>query len=108
MTNLINDLSILTTISRTSLEKLVNNSNWCISHNVLENLLEKNPLTSIDIGIGTLYIKLEDNLIKYKFTPSKALEDMVSSTVTSKQSPIVNELESNLKERIENTYKDLL
>lgn len=108
MNNLIEDLSTLTTITRSALEKLVLNSQRCIGHSVLENFLNKEPLTSIDIGIGTLYVKLEGDMVKYKFTPSKELDETICHTIINKQSPIVSTLEHTLKERIENTYKELL
>ena len=109
MTNkLINDLALLTTISVNALSLLNDRALSCICHSVYENLLSAEPLTSIDIGIGTLYIKCEEDEIKYKFIPSKKLEECVSLTVQDKCSPLVHQVETTLKDRIESTYKDLL
>lgn len=108
MNKLTSDLSAITSISKLALDTLVDKSISCVCHTVQENLLSKEPLTSIDIGMGILYIKFEGNEIKYKFIPSKKLEESVSFTVLNKQSPLVFSLETALKDRIENTYKELL
>lgn len=108
MEKLINDLSVLTNVSINSLYELLDKANLIIAHDVFENLKEKNPTTTIDIGVGSLYIKLEGENIKYKFIPSKNLEDLVCKTVSSGSSPITNRVDLVLNKRIEQTYKDLL
>lgn len=108
MTKLIEDLATLTTISQHALVNLNDKAYSCICHNVCESMLEGNPLTEIDIGIGILYIKCEEDQIKYKFIPSKKLEENVALTVKHKVSPVVFEVEAALKDRIESTYKNLL
>ena len=108
MTKLIDDIATLTTISQHALVNLNDKAYSCICHSVCENMLEGNPLTEIDIGIGVLYIKCEEGQIKYKFIPSRKLEENVALTVTNKVSPIVFEVETALKDRIESTYKNLL
>ena len=108
MNKLVNDLSTLTTISKNALNSLTEKAQGCICHCVYESLLEENPLTEVDIGIGTLYIKCEEDEIKYKFIPAKKLEENVAQTVRTKVSPITLQVETALKERIESTYKQLV
>lgn len=108
MTKLIEDLATLTTISQNALVNLNEKSHSCICHSVCESIIEGNPLTEVDLGIGILYIKCEEDQIKYKFIPSKKLEENVTSTVKNKVSPLVFEVETSLKDRIESTYKNLL
>lgn len=108
MTKLIEDLATLTTISQNALVNLNEKANSCICHSVCESMLEGKPLTEIDLGIGILYIKCEEDQIKYKFIPSKKLEESVAFTVKHKTSPILFEVETALKDRIESTYKNLL
>ena len=108
MNNLINDLTLLTGVSKNALDELTDKANLAIAHCVFETLREGNPLTSIDIGVGTLYIKLEDENIKYRFVPNKNLEALVSQAATSKSSPLSNRAEMILNKRIQQTYKDLL
>lgn len=108
MNRLIEDISALTTISQNALSNLMTKVQFCICHCVYEGIIEgKNPV-DIDIGVGTLYIKFEEDEIKYKFIPSKKLEESVSCTVMNKVSPLVDEVDATLKNRIENTYKNLL
>ena len=73
MTDIINDLSTLTTIPYVSLERLVDLSVACISHSIEESLLDDETYTVVDIGVGRLSIKVEDNTILYKFIPSTKL-----------------------------------
>ena len=108
MTKIIEDLATLTTISQNALVNLNEKTHACICHSVCESMLEGKPLTEIDLGIGVLYIKCEEDQIKYKFIPSKKLEENVAFTVKHKTSPILFEVESALKDRIESTYKNLL
>ena len=108
MNKVLEDLNVLTTIPLTALQDLRDQGIDCIAHSVLENILSENPLTELDIGIGILYIKLEDESIKYRFIPSKKLEDTVAFTVLTKQSPVVSRAETALKEKVESTYKNFL
>lgn len=108
MTDLIKDLSTLTTIPEKALQKLNNKSYYCINEAVLETLLAKKELVEINIGIGTLYIQLLDNSVKYKFIPSPEMEKNIKNTVINNQNSLQNVLESSLVNKIINTYKDLL
>lgn len=108
MNKLLEDLATITTISQNALNILNDRALSCICHSVYEGILEKESLVKIDIGIGVLYIKCEDSDIKYKFIPSKKLEECVTETVSKKKSPLVYQVEDSLKNRIETTYKNLL
>lgn len=108
MNKLINDLSTLTTISQHALVNLTEKSIACICHTVCESLLEGNNPIEVDIGVGTLYIKCEEDQIKYKFIPSKKLEENVAFAVKHGTSPVQYMVEEALKDRIETTYKNLI
>lgn len=108
MIDIINDISILTFISKLSLENLSNKAIECIAHGVQENLISGENITEINLDFGKLYIKLEEEGIKYKFIPSKKLENAVRYACDTKESPLVLHAETKLKERIESTYKDLI
>lgn len=108
MNKLIDDLSILTTIPNKALNKLVTKSYYCINEAVIDTLLEDKNVVEIDIGLGTLYIQILDNSIKYKFIPSADLEKNVKNTVVNNKNNLQNVLENNLVNKIVNTYKDLL
>lgn len=106
--NALKDIKTLTNIDEVALQKLVSITEDCLCHSVLESTLEKEPLTAVDIGIGTLYIKLEGDSIKYKFIPSESLEKGVQTTVTTKKSPIGVRATDILKKKIEAVYDGLL
>lgn len=107
MYNLNQDLSQLTTVPKLQLDNMVKTSLDIICHNVQESLSAKETITTIDIGIGTLYIKVEGEEIKYKFIPSHRLENGIKYTVTTGESPLIDAVANVLKDRICNTYKDL-
>ena len=56
MFKLINDISALTGISILALEKLTDKASLTIAHDVHESFAKKESTTSIDIGIGQLFI----------------------------------------------------
>ncbi len=108
MNNLLDDIANLTNVSKLSLEKLLECAKLSISHSVFEARIDNNTLVEMDIGLGILYIKYDEAEIKYKFIPHKDLEEEVAATIRTKKSPIITKLDTSLKERIENAYKDLL
>lgn len=107
MTDLLQDISTITTIGRYNLDNLTNKSISLISHSVEESLRNHNDITSIDIGIGILHIQHIENSIKYKFIPSKKLDDTVYNTYKNRRSALAVDIDKALGERIQNTYKDL-
>ena len=107
MNNLIQDLSTLTTIATYNLDKLVSKSVSIISHDVAESLREGAEVTSIDIGLGVLHIQHIAGVIKYKFIPSKMLDNTICSTYKGNESSLIMEVDKVLGERINNIYKDL-
>ena len=81
MINLLEDMSILTDVSETTLKKFLSVSNYIIGHAVHESMCEHKDLTTIDIGIGQLKVKFDESNIYYKFIPSKDLEKTLVQTV---------------------------
>lgn len=108
MNSILTDLSAITAIPKLTLDKLIYKANLCISDNILDNLLNKNSVTSMNIGIGELIVKIQGDEIKYKFIPSKDLDQLICSTINSKKSPLETTLELSLNDRIRSTYKELL
>ena len=108
MISLFSDISALTGIPKLTLEKISSKACLSITDSVLELVFNKNPQTAIDIGIGTLHIKIDESEIKYKFIPTKDLDKMICAAISTKISPLVTKLDSTLNERILATYKELL
>lgn len=105
--SLVTDLSTITTIPVSTLEKLYDKQQLCILHKVSENEKRGEPITYVDIGPGTLYIKHENDELRYKFIPSKSFEKDLKEVILSGQSPLITKAEEALKDKITNTYKDL-
>jgi hypothetical protein len=101
------DLSNITNIPKLCLDNLFFKAEDCIAYCVQENLVKQEPLTSIDIGVGILYIKLIDDKISYKFIPSTSLEDKVRGAIIDQENPLLYKLETSLGDRIKSTYKGL-
>lgn len=108
MTSLINDLAAVTNIPKLTLSKLSNCANICITDSVLERLADHESESSIDIGIGYLHIKLENDCIKYKFVPSKELDSLICTSIQTKSNPLISALNDSLKKKIQSTYKELI
>ena len=108
MTNLIKDVSVLTDVSENTLTKFIDVCNYCIGHAVHESECLREATTELDLGFGELHIKVDEGLIKYRFIPSKELERSLVTTITQHTSPIIHKLESNLQEKIDRVYKELL
>lgn len=108
MNKLNQDLASLTGLSVLSLDKLSEKAATSIAHCVYESVFKKEPLTCIDIGYGQLYIKQEENSLKYKFIPSVILESKIKFAILNKESPLVLQAEESLRQRIEQSYKELL
>ena len=107
MNNLNQDLSQLTTIPKLQFDNINKVQVNLICHYVAETVAEQESVTEIDLGIGTLYIKVDGEDVKYKFIPSHKLENGVKYAITTKESPLILDVESILKDRICNAYKDL-
>jgi hypothetical protein len=108
MNKLSEELSTLTTIPTTALNKLADKATYCICEDVLEDKIKQNYITDIDISIGVITITRTEDSIKYKFTPSAKLNDAIVTTVTEGKSPLTKAVEDSLVDKITNVYKNLL
>lgn len=108
MNNINEDISILTTIPKYALDRISLLSKYCVCHYLEDTKLKKEEVTSIDIGLGELLIKEEQDTIRYKFIPARSLEKAIIETLKTGESPLINEAENIFIDRIIHTYKDLL
>jgi len=105
--NIDKDLSSVTGVPKNTLNKIFSKSASIISHNLLETLNKGENTLTIDIGIGTLSLNYFDDILKYKFEPSYRLEKILIDTVTSNKDYLMEEAEESIREKINNSYKDL-
>lgn len=107
-TNVVKDLSVLSTIPEKILMKLLEKVNYVVCESIEEAIIEGDEVVSLDLGIGNLVIKLSEDGIRYKFIPSKKLEENVKDTFIYRQNLLEKTLEELVVNRVTNTYKDLL
>ena len=108
MSNILKDITTLTDVPENTLKKFIPIINACIGHSVHEGICMQTESIEIDLEIGKLCIRVDSVGIKYKFVPSKELEKLLVTTVTTNTSPILATLECNLQQKIERAYKELL
>lgn len=108
MTNLIEDVSTLTTINKRNLNKLIEVASYCINETIEEDLLDGSNVSDIDIGIGELHIQYVDNELKFKFIPSAKLREEIIDTIKGKHNNLELVLDKNLVDKITNIYKEII
>ena len=104
-------VSKLTTIDESALKRLLELGKVVIIDDLIEQLNNKqedNHIASIDIGIGNLMIQYYGDSIKFKFAPNAKFEEDVENACIHGVNLIDAKVESSLKDKILNTYKDLL
>lgn len=106
--NILKDISIITNVPYKTLERLSDLAEKCVAHDVLESYLGKNTSCSLDIGIGTIYLLIEEDGIEYKFIPSPSLEKKIVLSIESNTSPLITDAEKLLNEKIKQVYKELM
>ena len=100
-------LTDITTIPQHSLQRLMTVMNYCICNSVYESMLQKQPITSLNIGVGVLQIENTGTQLNYKFIPSQQLEKSLVKTITKNENPLADKLETTFTQRIVKTYKDM-
>ena len=108
MNNLILDVSKLSNIPSATLSKIQDLEKILIALYISESILTDQETTEIDIGLGKLLIRASDSEIKYKFIPSKVLDQQLINAVNSKTSPLIDKLENSIQEKIMRTYKEMI
>lgn len=101
-----NDISKLTTIPTDEVEKVISCMNDCICYNLQEGIKNKDDFLDVDIGIGNLTLSINNDTIEYKFIPSTTLEDNIKYTFEHNCCPLVEKLESSLRNKIFGAYKE--
>lgn len=79
-----------------------------ICEDVYESLLNKENITEIDLGFGTLYIQVIEEEIKYKFVPNIEITEDINKVIKNKEYKFKSKINKALTDRITKTYKELL
>ena len=109
MSNVVEDISKLTTLSVSSVKNIINIVKMCISHEVLEAKLHGEDICTVSLGdLGKLIIRISEEELAYKFIPSASLERELIETLNTKESSLERALEDALMKKVISVYKDLL
>lgn len=106
--NIKEDLSKLTTIDILYLNRIFNKIIWCISDYVEMAIEKGEDLVEVNLGFGVITININDDSIKYRFKPSKELDESIINTVIDGKNNFTLTLEKTLVQKITNIYKDFL
>lgn len=105
--DIIEEVSLLTTVQKLSIDRLCKQIIKCICANICEAKMLDNNNLCLDIGIGNLYICITDNDVKYRFEPSSYLDSSVIDSVLTGKNPVKDDIEQALLNKINTTYKEL-
>lgn len=102
------DLSFLLGIKEKQTLYINNLIKDIICEDVYESLINKENITEIDLGFGTLYIQIIEKEIKYKFIPNAEITADINKVLTQKEYKFKSKINKALTDRITKTYKELL
>ena len=105
--NIKEDLSKLTTIDVLYINRIFDKIIWCMSDYVQEAIDSGEDSVEVNFGFGSVIINIEEDSIKYRFKPSKTLDDAIIGTVIDGKNCFTLTLEKNLAQKITNIYKDM-
>lgn len=101
------NLTKLTNLTTQNIKNIENIISYCISDCIINNINNGEDITEINSSLGSLYIKLEKDIIKYKFIPSKEFEEIVKDTYKNKLNLLDVNLENVLSKKLTETYTSL-
>lgn len=102
------DLSKLLAIDEFVFNRLAHNANVCICDHIETSQLNNESTCSIDIGIGVLKIKIEDDTVRYKFVPSSELESGIVATLEDGQNQLKSVVSNRLINQLKSLYKEFI
>ena len=105
--NIKDDLSKLTTIDVLYINRLFDKIVWCISDYVEMAIDKGESYVEVDFGFGSVIVNIENDSIRYKFKPSKQLDDSIINTVVDGKNNLTLVLEKTLTQKLTNIYKDM-
>lgn len=101
------DLSTVTTMSVSSIDRFMSKFQDCLTYSIQEALSNNKTTIELDIYIGKILVEIINDKIYYKFIPSASFEREVTETVRSGVSPMVTKIEDAIQSKIMRAYKEL-
>lgn len=106
MYNNLHEIEVLTGVPESTINKVLTKGQVAISQNAFNAGLDGEDCIEVNIGYGVLRIKRYDDEIKYKFFPSKYLENAVRSAFVDGVSTLEAEMELSIRDKVENAYSE--
>ena len=108
MSNVIKDVSILTSIPEKTLLKLNDKVLYSICESIQEDCLAEKDITELDFGLFTIYIKHESSDdIKFRVIFNSEAQKAITNTVNNKLNLLEDTLNDVLAKKLLNIYKDI-
>lgn len=107
MENLNEKIAILSTINKKNLDRLSELGALAFVDVVKNAIMNGEKQLDVDIGLGVVTVNMENEVMRFRFVPSAKLKEGIASLSEGGKTELENLLESTLKTKIENTYKDL-
>lgn len=105
--DIVQDISTLTTVQKSSIDRLCTQAVKCVCYCICEALSKNEKDLCLDIGIGSLFINIGEDSVKYRFEPSMFMDNSIIDSVLSGKNPVIEDIESSLLNKVNTTYKDL-
>ena len=105
--DIVQDISTLTTVQKSSIDRLCIQAIKCVCYCICEALSKNEKDLCLDIGIGSLFINIGEDSVKYRFEPSMFMDNSIIDSVLSGKNPVIEDIESSLLNKVNTTYKDL-
>lgn len=102
------DLSKLSNLDETHLDKLLSLCGDIIGSSVYESILNNDDITELDFGFGKLIIKTDLKDVKMKFIPSNDLELDLKSINSGHEPSLKHKLEKAISAKLVEMYKGLI
>ena len=107
MSNILNDVSVLTSIPEKTLIKLNEKVLYSICETIKEDVIAGKEISELDFGLFKIYIKPSEGEIKYKIIPSQSTSKYIENTVNNKLNLLENNLNDVLARKLLQVYKDI-
>lgn len=106
--NALTGVSTLTSVNEKTLNKLVDVLIYCITDAVSDSVIENEKLTVVDIGIGQIKVLQDEDKVKFAFVPCAKLRESIIKSIFNRENVLEEVVENTLKNKLINTYKELV
>lgn len=80
----------------------------CLLHDILNGIKEGETQFNVDLGIGTLTLRLDTYFPEFKFNPTQEFHNEIIDLTSESEDPLTMAAEEKINKIIEDFYKELL